>query len=77
MHSYFKKGKDRLLACGQQQKKKSLESEVNLRAAAAASPEVAKLECADEQSPISKLKVWELKSTMQQQRKTFLSQKVS
>ena len=36
MHSYFKEGKDRLLACGQQQQKKSLDSEVDLRAAAAA-----------------------------------------
>ena len=35
MHSYFKEGKDRLLACGQQQQKKSLDSEVDLRAAAA------------------------------------------
>ena len=36
MHSYFKEGKDKLLACGQQQQKKNLDSEVDLRAAAAA-----------------------------------------
>ena len=35
MHSYFKKGKDSLLACGQQQQKKSLDSGGCLGVAAA------------------------------------------
>ena len=36
MHPYFKKEKDRLLACGQQQQKKVLDGEGYLGAAAAA-----------------------------------------